>query len=268
MKTLMVVLGMLLSCNTMAASVETAFPCPEPYLEGIQQFKDGQLQAASESFSEAIGLADSPDVEYLPYLYLAVVQFEMGHTREARDALIRSQMYGVAPQSETGKLLLEHYATDIMKAPLDDSEFVSLPQSSPVETQSTWLTDNEVDLIRAQVLKRCALSSKLAENKLPWYFHYEFGVNLMQAGDAKRAVDALLVGANIREDPKRSKRMYGMWYIDYLPYYQIALAHSKLGNWESALGAIQTSENFGEFKPGDPGFESFAALNELINSNL
>jgi hypothetical protein len=108
----------------------------------------------------------------------------------------------------------------------------------------------------------------MAENKLPWYFYYEFGVELLKSGDPQRAVEAFVLGANVREDPSRNKRMYGMWYIDYLPYYQLALAHSKLGNWESARDAIETSENFGEFSPDDSDYESFTSLNQLIQSNL
>lgn len=271
MKTFIVSLGMLLSFGLSAADTETTLPCQDAYLAGVQQFEHGQLSAASESFQEAIMLAPGPEAEpgeYLPYIYLAVTQFEMGRIREARDALIQSQVYGVAATTETGRQLLKRYAADIMLAPLDNPEYVSSPQSSPVEIQSVFLSDNEVEIIRAQVLKRCALSSKLAENKLPWYFHYEFGVDLMKAGDAQRAINSFLLGANVREEPARNKRMYGMWYIDYQPYYQIALAHSKLGNWESAYSAIQTSENFGEFSPADSDYENFSALDQLIKNNL
>lgn len=269
MKILTVLMGLLLSVVTDAVQAETLSPCEEAYLTGIAQFERGELRAASESFFEAITLAPVPEGEYLPYIYLSATAFEMGHTRDARDALIQSQIYGVAPKTETGKRLLQKYAVEIMSAPLAEATFVSSPQSSPVvASQSFSLSDNEVELIRSQVLNRCAVSSRLANNKLPWYFHYEFGVNLMKAGDAQRAVDAFVLGANVKQDPSRDKRMYGMWYIDYLPYYQIALAHSKLGDWQSAYDAIQTSQNFGEFTPTDSDYETFSALDELIKSNL
>lgn len=268
MKTFIVLMGLLLSVVTDAVQADTLSPCEEAYLTGIAQFERGELRAASESFFEAITLAPVPEGEYLPYIYLSAAAFEMGHTRDARDALIQSQIYGVAPKTETGQRLLEKYAVEIMSAPLDEAAFVSSPQSSPVANQSFSLSDNEVELIRSHVLNRCAVSSKLAHNKLPWYFHYEFGVDLMKAGDAQRAVDAFVLGANVRAAPRRDKRMYGMWYIDYLPYYQIALAHSKLGDWDSAYDAIQTSENFGEFTPTDSDYETFSALDQLIKSNL
>jgi tetratricopeptide (TPR) repeat protein len=271
MKTFIVVMGLLLSVITDAVQADTLLPCEKAYQSGIELFNAGKYQAASESFFEAITLAPGPETEpgeYVPYIYLSAARFELGHTREARDALIQSQIYGVAPETDTGKLLLDRYAVDIMSAPLDEPGFVSTPQSSPVTGESLSLSGNEVELIRAQVLTRCAVFSKVEKNKLPWYFHYEFGVHLMEAGDPKRAIDAFVLGANVKEDPHRDKRMYGMWYIDYLPYYQIALAHSKLGDWESAYAAIQTSENFGEFSPTDSDYETFLSLDQLIRSNL
>jgi len=271
MKTFIALLGLLLAVSAGAAQTEVSDPCEVEYLTGIQQFEQGNPQAAADSFFSAIRLAPSPTddpVEYIPYIYLSVVNYQLGHFQRARDALIQSQVYGVAARTDTGKRLLESYATKIMTASVDDEEYVSTPQSSPVASDAYLLSDNEVELIRAQVLNRCAIDSKLVKNKLPWYFYYEFGVDLMKAGDARRAVESFQLGANLREDPSRNKRMYGMWYVDYLPYYQLALAHSKLGEWEQAHEAILTSENFGEFSPGDPDYDNFLALNKLIETNL
>jgi tetratricopeptide (TPR) repeat protein len=271
MRIFVALLGVLLAVTAEAAQAETLPPCQEAYQTGVEQFNRGEYQDASNSLVRAIKLAPGPEAEpteYLPYIYYSVTQFKLGHNREARDALIQSQVFGVAPKTETGVKLLDQYAAKIMSAPLSAPSFVAEPQSSPVDYQSFSLSDQEVELIRSQVLRRCSLSEKIADNKLPWYFHYEFGVDLMKAGDAQRAVDAFTLGANVREDPRRGKRMYGMWYIDYLPYYQIALAHSKLGNWESANNAIRASESFGEFAPSDPGYENFSALDNLIKSNL
>ena len=271
MKTFIVVMGLWLSVITDTVQADALSPCEEAYQSGIELFIAGKYASASELFFEAITLAPGPVTdpgEYIPYMYLSAASFELGHTREARDALIQSQIYGVAPETATGKLLLDRYAVKIMSAPLDEPGFVSTPQSSPVGRESLSISENEVELIRAQVLTRCAVFSKVENNKLPWYFHYEFGVHLMEAGDPKRAIDAFVLGANVKEDPHRDKRMYGMWYIDYLPYYQIALAHSQLGDWESAYDAILTSENFGEFVPTDSDYEAFLSLDQLIRSNL
>jgi len=273
MKThIIVLLGWLLAFSAGAAQAEDSTPCEVAYLTGIQEFQQGNPVAAADSFFSAIRLAPSPEiepVEYIPYIYLSVAYYQQGHFRQARDALIQSQVYGVAAKTDTGKLLLEQYAAKIMTAQAEDGDdYAYAPQSSPVASDAYSLSDNEVELIRAQVLNRCAIDSKLVKNKLPWYFYYEFGMDLMKAGDAKRAIEAFQLGANLREDPSRNKRMYGMWYIDYLPYYQLALAHSKLGEWQQAHEAILTSENFGEFSPNDPDYATFSELDRLIKSNL
>lgn len=271
MKSFIVILGLLLSVAAGAAQTDAFPPCEVEYLVGIEFFEQGESEAAAEAFFKAIRLSPTPEADpaYIPYIYLSAAHYQLGNMRDARDALIQSQVYGVAPQTETGKLLLERYAAKIMSAPLGTSEFVAYPQSSPVSGSAySSLSLDEVDLIKSQVLKRCSVSSKMAENRLPWYFYYEFGVDLLKAGDPERAVEAFVMGANVKEDPSRNKRMYGMWYIDYLPYYQLALAHSKLGNWESARDAIETSENFGEFSPDDSDYESFTSLSQLIQNNL
>lgn len=273
MKTYMAILGGLLVFFASSLKADSTSPCQVAYLTGLDFFERGEYREASDSFFESITLDPEPDAElteYIPYLYLAVSRYEAGYTREARDALIQSQVYGEASKTEAGRDLLSRYAASIMSAPLDQTELVLTPQSNPVSIADRpySISDSEAQIIRSQVLKRCALSSKLAHNKLPWYFHYEYGRNLLEAGDSQRAIEAFILGANISEDPSRDKRMYGMWFIDYLPYYQIALAHSKLGDWESAQNAIRTSKNFGEFSPSDPDYEAFTSLEQLIERNV
>jgi tetratricopeptide (TPR) repeat protein len=270
MKAIILLIG-LLTVFTEAAWAEPLPPCQASYLAGVEHFEQGEFQAAAESFSRAIEFAPGPETgpdEYLPHIYLAASSFEVGWNRLARDALVKSQVYGVAPVTETGSALIDQYAARIMSASLDGPEFASVPLSSPVITEPFSLTENEVEIIKAQVLRRCSLSNKIEDNKLPWYFHYEFGVDLMEAGDANRALNSFVLGANVREDPRRGKRMYGMWYVDYLPYYQIALAHTQLGEWKNAQAAIQTSLNLGEFSPGDPDWEQYTALEQLIEEKI
>jgi len=132
------------------------------------------------------------------------------------------------------------------------------------ERSALTLPDSEVETIRNQVLRRCALTQNTAQSQLPWYFHYEFGLELLNQGDPQRALDALIVAANLREDSKRNSRMYGMWFTNYLPYYQIALAHTKLGNWRCAMDALRVSTKNSEFLPRDRGYEEFTDLEKMI----
>lgn len=135
MKTYMAILGGVLAVFAVSVKAETFSPCQVAYLSGLEFFERGEYQEASDSFFESITLDPEPDAElaeYIPYLYLSVSRYELGRIQEARDALIQSQVYGVAPETEEGKALLERYAAKIMSAPLDQPEMVAVPQSSPV----------------------------------------------------------------------------------------------------------------------------------------
>jgi hypothetical protein len=125
----------------------------------------------------------------------------------------------------------------------------------------------EIEMIKARVLSRCGLSSRLAENKLPWYFHYEYGIELINEGAASHAIEPLQMTANLKSKPVRGERMYGMWFVNYLPYFQISLAYAELGDWENAWDAIRISEEMVEFSPGDFEYDKFTALKELIEQN-
>lgn len=282
MKTYIVILGVLLSVIAGAAQADSVTSYQQAYQTGINQFQQGHLRASSESFYEAIELAPDPAAspeEYLPYMNLSVTLFEMGQTRAARDALIQSQIHGVAAETKSGKNLLKQYASDIMSAPLDDSQFVAsstaakstsdnLAEEQSQDDTTFAMADDEISAIEEKTIKRCMSSISKANDKLPWFFYYQCGVELMERGDAEMAVRAFEMGASAVDDPRRGKRMYGMWFVDYLPYYQMALAHSQLGNWESANVAIQSSENHGEFSPSDPDYDEFSALDQLIKRNL
>jgi hypothetical protein len=122
----------------------------------------------------------------------------------------------------------------------------------------------EIEAIRQRVLRRCGLSPRLAENKLPWYFFYEFGVELLQAGQSDEALEALQMTASLKAEPARAARMYGMWYVNYLPYYQMSIAYTQMEQWDLAWDAIMMSEALVEFSPGDYQYEDFVTLKNLI----
>lgn len=53
--------------------------------------------------------------------------------------------------------------------------------------------------------------------------------------------------------------MYGMWLIDYYPYFHIARSHVRLANWQCAKNALEISQRLGEIPPNAP------ELNELLS---
>ena len=180
---------------------------------------------------------------------------------------MQSQVYGKSAESENGKALMRQYAANIMAADPVDMHPVDRPQATPVAVNGV-LSNEQAVPIRDRVLRRCQLSGDIEENKLPWYFHYLLGLEYDAAGDNGRALDSFQLGANIRENPGRNKRLYGMWFMDYLPYFQIARTQAQLGAWQQARDALNLSRQSGEFSPADPDFESFSTLETQVNANL
>ena len=266
-------LGLMAISSGSLYAAESA--CVEHYAAGLEKMSQGEFAEASAEFKETIKIYPTPETgmtDYLPYIHLSVAAHKAKRNHLAREALIQSQVHGVASETTLGAKLLDQYAADIMKAPLDAPDEplpeLHVSQMHDADQGNISLTPEHVEAIRLAVLKRCGLSNKLRDNKLPWYFHYEIGIDLARAGDAGHSLDAFLMSANLREESRRRARMYGMRHVDYLPYYRIAAAHASLGNWESAYDALLASENFGEFTPEDSDYENFAALDELIKSNL
>lgn len=113
---------------------------------------------------------------------------------------------------------------------------------------SVELATSTVDALRRKVLVQCGLEG--TRDTLPWYFHFEFGRALLDAGDARRAVAQLSQSVEINPQPRADKRLYGMWFTDYLPYFQLADAHARLGNWPCAAQAWELSQASGEVRTG------------------
>jgi hypothetical protein len=119
------------------------------------------------------------------------------------------------------------------------------PLTGDVLAAPVSLSPDVAEALRQHVLRQCGLADA-SPGKLPWYFHFEYGHALLGAGDALRAVRALSMAAERNPAPQAGKRMYGMWYIDYFPYFELATAHARLGNWPCAADAIALSKQYGE----------------------
>lgn len=240
-----------------AAGPAVAFDSPSDldasgYRAGVELFHDGKYRDAAASFERAISLAPQADADsdYMPYLYLAASHFQLGNACTARLAFSQAQTVGEAEKSDYGQTLIEHY-----------ERYMASPASAADGLEP-------VDYARDRVLQRCRLSEDVASNPYPWYFHYLLGLEYDAAGDVEEALNAFLLGANLLQVPERRKRVYGMHFVDYLPYFQIARAHARLGEWTRARDALNLSRALGEFSPGDPDFERFTALDSQVAAKL
>lgn len=131
--------------------------------------------------------------------------------------------------------------------------------------QSISLQPEAATALRRKVLIQCGIDP--SRYVLPWYFHFEYGRALLEAGDAHRAIVELSQSIELKPESQPRKRTYGMWYLDYLPYFQLAEAHAMLQNWPCAGNAIQLSRSMGEIDSGRIDSRRVDSLQQDIDSH-
>jgi len=141
-----------------------------------------------------------------------------------------------------------------------------LPTYRRFQPRPVVLSDEQYRALRESVARRCRTGSDDATSLAPWYFHYELGLELQNAGDPQRALDAMILAIDDRADPKLGTRMYGMWFIDYVPYFRIAELHAALENYECARDALELSEKLAEVPVDSTLFEEWSALKSDLDT--
>ena len=253
----------------------------EHYEDGLRELDRGAAAGALQALEAALAERPEPGlkvrteglryVDYTPYIYLAVAAYMTGEVEAARDHLARAEEAGVAARSAEGLRLLEEYRVllKVESTEVSADDAGSRPSYADYDRQPEVLSEDEFLQIRRRVLARCNLDPGIDPGGAPWYFHYELGLELVKHQDPQRAVDALVEAVARRPDSSQAARMYGMWFIDYLPYFEIAKQHTILGNRECALDALSVSEAHGEVSPKDKRYQDFQNLQkELKSSNI
>ncbi len=273
----------LLLTAAFAGRADGQLPWYAHYVRALALIQSGDAEEARTELERALALRGEPGlrlptdgvnrVDYLPHLYLAIAAHMSGDADAAREHFKRADGAGVAARSEGGRPLLESYrillglesgvATGVPPDPSDDR-----PGYAVFEPKATVLPQREFEELGRVVLGRCGLDPRTEFSQAPWYFHYELGLELARRGDPQRAVSALVDATDRRPDPRYGTRIYGMWFLDYQPYIQIAKLHAQLGNWRCASDALKVSEERGELSPGDPKVSELEALKKELESRL
>lgn len=252
----------------LSGAVEASSPTwYERYERGLRLLEEGNAPEAREAFRAALALRPTEGLQvptrpmqyldYLPHLYLAISSQMLGEVEEARRHLQAAERSGMAERTEAGRPLLVAYQ-QLLRGEL--SRQYQRPRFSIYPERPTVLSEEEFESLKGEVLARCAIppTSKLAQ--LPWYAHYELGVEVARRGDPQRALNLFIDAVSRRPNPQRRARMYGMWLIDYYPYFNIARSHLKLGNVECARDALEVSSKLREIVPAAPEYSEFLAL--------
>jgi hypothetical protein len=145
------------------------------------------------------------------------------------------------------------------------------PASEPTyrdfERRPATLSEADFEHLKTAVMSRCHVPEGTDLATAPWYFHYEMGLELEKKGDPQRALDAFIAALDRRSEPQHGTRMYGMWFIDYLPYLEIAKAHAVLGNWQCVADALRLSEQTGEVSLEDRNYQTVLDLRQEIEKS-
>ena len=205
------------------------------YQDGVDYLR---MAAADKPISEV--LSEGKDrMEYLPYLQLGICYSHLGKARLASEFLDLEDSLPAIKQSASGQKLLKEYRS-----------LTETPASGHVEAEKNirdykskgfLLPDSEVVQMKEEIRLRCRLP-KADEHSYPWYYHYELGIAMKGKDDWQRALDSFISALDDRDRPQKFSRIYGMWFIDYYPYYYIGLAHYHLGNWKCADASFLLSQ--------------------------
>jgi hypothetical protein len=246
------------------ASTASAATWYEQYEKGIRLIEQGRGDEAREALASALasrkteGLqvptAQQQYIDYLPHLYLAIANQMAGDVDKAREELALAETSGVASKSEVGRPLLVAY-----ELLLRGDGGGKYPRYAVYEKKAPTLSDAEFSILRNDVLEKCDLPLDTKLGSAPWYANYELGLQLERKGDYSRALTHFIDAVAQRPDPQKQARMYGMWMIDYYPYFHIARSHVRLENWQCAKNALEISQRLGEIPGGA------AEINELLS---
>jgi tetratricopeptide (TPR) repeat protein len=236
----------------------------EHYDRGLRLIEQGQGAAARDELQAALALrskerlqvASRPNtyIDYLPHLYLAIANQMTGDIEAARKHLARAEDSGVAAKSEAGRSLLVAYQLLLR----GNSSGKRDRQAYTVYSQKPVIGEADFKQLRQDVMSKYDLAPDT--KKAPWYARYELGLELERKGDYSRALGEFIDAVALRPNPQQRARMYGMWLIDYYPYFHIARSHVRLQNWQGAKNALEISQKVNEIPPDAPEFHEFLSL--------
>lgn len=251
----------------------TAAEWHEHYEKGVRLIESGQAEAAKAAFeaalnarsAEGVQVPTSPQqyIDYLPHLYLAIASQMSGDVERARKEFALAETSGMAAKSEVGRPLLVAYQLLLRGDATGKS-----PRYTIYESKPPVLTDEDFQLLRNDVLSKCDLPLDTKLKNAPWYANYELGLQLERKGDYPRALTHFIDAVAQRPNPQKQARMYGMWLIDYYPYFHIARSHVRLENWQCAKNALDISQRIGEIPVNAPENDEWVSLLRMTEKKL
>ena len=243
------------------------------YERGVRLIEQGKAAEAKSELESALAVRAEEGVQvpttpqqyldYLPHLYLAIAHQMTGAVDRARKELASAESSGMAAKSEVGRPLLVAY-----QLLLRGDATGKFPRYAVFEKKAPVLSESDFQLLRNDVLTKCDLPLDTKLSDAPWYANYELGLELERKGDYPRALTHFIDAVARRPNPQKQARMYGMWLIDYYPYFHIARSHVRLENWQCAKNALEISQRLGEIPASSPEANEWLSLQRETERKL
>jgi tetratricopeptide (TPR) repeat protein len=81
-----------------------------------------------------------------------------------------------------------------------------------------------------------------------WYDYYQDAEDLIAKGRCKEAIESLQQAVKLKPNSGLNEQKYGNWFVEYLPYYQMATCQLRLGNLEQAQDLLRQEEAHGAIR--------------------
>jgi tetratricopeptide (TPR) repeat protein len=267
---------LLFLCLILAATAMAAEPVWRVnYYKGLQYISQGKYEDAIAYLKMAV--ADKPisdivkdnegTLEYLPYLQLGISYYHLGKTQLATEFLDLENSLSAIGKSAAAQDLMKSYRQKILKSQNTKNSQDAEQTIREFSKKPYVLSEEVVKQMKEDIRQRCNLP-RADERTYPWYYHYELGVRMKQKNDWQRALDSFISALDFRDRPQRFSRIYGMWFIDYYPYYNIGLAHYHLGNWKCAEESFRLSQMLEDLPSGSSEQKTMLEMRSEVERNL
>ena len=236
--------AILILAAALPAALFAQAPWYVAYERALGAQDEGDWKGSLTLLREAIALKETPKVKaktyglrfvnYFPYFHIGEAYYHLGEKQKAVENYDICLKYGEIRQApEEFAALSAHRGelTGLAVAP-------EIPPPGAVANVPPPASHAEAPDVQAGV----------ASSGLPWYVSYESGLAYMESGDWLHAIENLKDALAANAIPRRYARTYGMWFITYIPYYELGEAYFNQGIWSLALRYLETSDRLGEVK--------------------
>ncbi|HUI09514.1 MAG TPA: tetratricopeptide repeat protein [Bacteroidota bacterium] len=235
-------LALLFVLAAMPAALPAQVPWYVSYERALNAQEEGDWKASVPLLQDAVAQKQAPRlkaktyglrfVNYFPYFHLGEAYYHLGEKQKAVENFDVCLKYGEIREAPEEFALLTSHRNELTG---NVAERGAPPaHGGPGEARP------------AVQLEPPDAMPPVATSGLPWYVSYETGLAYMESGDWLNAIENFRDALGANAIPRRYARTYGMWFITYIPYYELGEAYFNQGMWALALRYLETSERLGE----------------------